>query len=140
MIRDFEIWNNNLGEASQLDELRGQRVGIEAAHYLQHRVLNHPHVKEPLVPALGGLPFGFEPHFKNDLEKFAASGVEPFFVFSGLDIAKQDKKAGKVERKADKTEKKHGKKKEKKFKSDLKRADRFEFLVIEKLPSGRRTA
>ncbi|KAF2646027.1 hypothetical protein P280DRAFT_282 [Massarina eburnea CBS 473.64] len=90
MIRDFELWNNTLGEASRIEELRGLRVGIEAANYLQHRILNHPHAKEPLVTALGGIPLGFRPHIEQDLKKFADFGIEPFFVFSGLDITKQD--------------------------------------------------
>jgi hypothetical protein len=89
MIRDFESWKN-LVEASQLEELRGTRVGIEAADYLRQRILVHTTNKEPLVPALGGLPLGFASHIKDDLNKFAAFDITPFFVFSGLDIAKQD--------------------------------------------------
>jgi hypothetical protein len=90
MIRDFQTWNNTIGEASPLEDLRGLRVGIEAAHYLDHRLLNRPRISEPLVPALGGLPLGFWQHIEEDLSKFAQLQVEPFFVFSGLDIAKQD--------------------------------------------------
>jgi hypothetical protein len=90
MIRDFENWSNSLGETSQLEELRGQRVGIEAASYLNHRILHHPRAKEPLVTALGGVPLGFRPHVEEDLKKFAALDIEPLFVFSGLDIAKHD--------------------------------------------------
>ncbi|KAF2251844.1 hypothetical protein BU26DRAFT_246001 [Trematosphaeria pertusa] len=90
MIRDFETWNNVLGEASQLEELRGLRVGIEAAEYLKNRILNHPRAKEPLVPALGGLHLAFRPHIEEDLNKFASYQIQPFFVFSGLDLAQQD--------------------------------------------------
>jgi len=89
MIRDFESWNN-LVESSQLEELRGTRVGIEAADYLRQRILDHISNKEPLVPALGGLPLGFNSHIGDDLKKFKAFDITPFFVFSGLDIAKQD--------------------------------------------------
>ncbi|KAJ4295023.1 hypothetical protein N0V90_007031 [Kalmusia sp. IMI 367209] len=90
MIRDFDTWNNTIGEVSQLEELRGLRVGIEAANYLEHRFLYHPRAKEPLVPALGGLPLGFRLHIEDDLNKFASLQIQPFFVFSGLDISKQD--------------------------------------------------
>ena len=90
MIRDFENWNTNLGEASQLEELRGMRVAIEAADYLNTRILNHPRAKEPLVPALGGLPLGLKPRIEEDLRKFASYQIQPFFVFSGLDLAKQE--------------------------------------------------
>lgn len=89
MIRDFESWNN-LVEFSQLEELAGIRVGIEASDFLRQRILNNPSGKEPLVPALGGLPFAFNVHISNDLKKFESLGITPFFVFSGLDIAKHD--------------------------------------------------
>lgn len=90
MIRDFEQWNANIGELSELQELSGCRVGIEAADYLANRILNHPRAKEPLVPALGGLPLALQQHIEEDLDAFKAAGIEPRFVFSGLDITKQD--------------------------------------------------
>jgi len=89
MIRDFESWSN-LVEVSQLEELKGLRVGIEASDFLRQRILNHPRNKEPLVPALGGLPLAFNQHISNDLSRFQDLGITPFFVFSGLDIAKHD--------------------------------------------------
>ena len=73
-----------------LEELKGARVGIEAAHYLDHRLLNRPRVSEPLVPALGGLPLGFWQHIEEDLNRFAQLEIELFFVFSGLDITRQE--------------------------------------------------
>ncbi|KAH7067400.1 temperature dependent protein affecting M2 dsRNA replication-domain-containing protein [Paraphoma chrysanthemicola] len=90
MIRDFEQWNASIGELSELQELSGCRVGIEAADYLANRILNHPRAKEPLVPALGGLPLALQHHIEDDLDAFKAAGIEPRFVFSGLDITKQD--------------------------------------------------
>lgn len=90
MIRDFENWNTNIGEASQLDELKGMRVAIEAADYLNTRILKNPAAKEPLVPALGGLPLGLTKHIEDDLERFTSYQITPFFVFSGLDLAKSD--------------------------------------------------
>lgn len=90
MIRDFESWNNTLGEAALYEDLSGMRVGIEAAHYLHHRVLNHPRFREPLVPALGGLPLAFQTSIEEDLNKFNKYGIQPFFVFSGLDITRQE--------------------------------------------------
>jgi hypothetical protein len=90
MIRDFEQWNANIGELSELQELSGCRVGVEAAEYLTNRILNSPRAKEPLVPALGGLPLALQQHIEEDLEAFKREGIEPWFVFSGLDITKQD--------------------------------------------------
>jgi hypothetical protein len=90
MICDFEQWNANIGELSELQELAGCRVGIEAADYLAKRILNHPRAKEPLVPALGGLPLALQQHIEDDLDAFKREGIEARFVFSGLDITKQD--------------------------------------------------
>ncbi|KAH6642344.1 temperature dependent protein affecting M2 dsRNA replication-domain-containing protein [Boeremia exigua] len=90
MIRDFEAWNANIGELSELQELGGCRVAIEAAHYLQHRILSHPRAREPLVPALGGLPLGMKQYIEEDLNTFESLQIEPWFVFSGLDITKPD--------------------------------------------------
>jgi hypothetical protein len=90
MIGDFEQWNANIGELSELQELAGQRVGIEAADYLAKRILNHPRAKEPLVPALGGLPLALQQHIEEDLDTLKREGIQAWFVFSGLDITKQD--------------------------------------------------
>jgi hypothetical protein len=90
MIRDFETWNSNIGERADLHELRGSRVAIEAAHYLKTRILNPPEGPEPLVPALGGLPLGLKRHVDDDLNQFAKYQIEPFFVFSGLDLARPE--------------------------------------------------
>jgi hypothetical protein len=90
MIRDFEQWNASIGELSELQELSGCRVGVEAADYLTNRILNSPRAKEPLVPALGGLPLALKLHIEQDLDAFKKEGIEPWFVFSGLDITKQD--------------------------------------------------
>ncbi|KAF2649271.1 PIN domain-like protein [Lophiostoma macrostomum CBS 122681] len=90
MIRDFETWTSSIGENSDLNELRGTRVAIEAAHYLKTRILNPPEGPEPLVPALGGLPLGLTRHVNDDLARFASFQIEPLFVFSGLDLARPD--------------------------------------------------
>lgn len=90
MIRDFEQWSANIGELSELKELAGCRVGIEAADYISSRILNHPRAKEPLVPALGGLPLALEQHIEADLHEFKKLNIEPRFVFSGLDITAHD--------------------------------------------------
>jgi hypothetical protein len=90
MIRDFDAWNANIEERSELQELSGCKVAIEAAHYLQHRILSRPRAREPLVPALGGLPLGMKQWIKEDLDTFEKHHITPFFVFSGLDITKSD--------------------------------------------------
>lgn len=94
MIRDFVQWTATFGETSDLEQLSSCRVGVEAADYLSQRILNHARAKEPLVPALGGLPLALKQHIEEDLDTFRSFDIEPWFVFSGLDITKQDNPFG----------------------------------------------
>jgi len=90
MIANFEESTTNLVELSPLSDLRGARVAVDAANYLE-RILSSKHGKEQLLPALGGVPFALKALVLSDLAEFASSDIEPFFVFSGLDIpGKQD--------------------------------------------------
>ncbi len=91
MIEDFAQWTAAFSETSDLEQLSGCRVGIEAADFLSQRILNHARAKEPLVPALGGLPIALQHHLRADLDALADANIEPFFVFSGLDITAHDK-------------------------------------------------
>ena len=90
MIRDFVQWTASFGETGDLEELRNCRIGIEAAEYLSQRILKHPRAREPLIPALGGLPLALEQHIQEDLHVFRSLEIEPYFVFRGLDITKQN--------------------------------------------------
>jgi hypothetical protein len=89
MIRDFVQWTATFGETGDLEQLRSCRVGIEAAEYLSQRILNNTRAKEPLVPALGGLPLALTKHIEEDLDTLRSFDIEPYFVFSGLDITKR---------------------------------------------------
>ncbi|KAF1937929.1 hypothetical protein EJ02DRAFT_40221 [Clathrospora elynae] len=89
MIRDFAQWTATLLETGALEELRDCRVGIEAADYLSQRILKNELAKESLVPALGGLPLALQRHIEADLAIFRHFAIEPYFVFSGLDITEQ---------------------------------------------------
>jgi hypothetical protein len=89
MIRDFVQWTASFGETGDVEELRNCRVGIEAAEYLSQRILKHARAREPLIPALGGLPLALEQHVQDDLNTFRSLAIEPYFIFGGLDITKQ---------------------------------------------------
>ena len=45
----------------------------------------------PLLPAHGGQPFTLKKRIDEDLEGFQAAGIEPIFVFNGLDLACKDR-------------------------------------------------
>jgi hypothetical protein len=72
-------------------------VGIEAAEYLtriQEFKLpagqNAGIQPEPLLPALGGLPFSLARVVNHQLDALARHGIKPVFVFSGLNLLKDD--------------------------------------------------
>jgi hypothetical protein len=96
MIRDFEEWTTQLAERVRIDTLNGAVIGIEASDYLDrldrfHVPVVHPLViKEPLTPALGGTPFGLKPIFRATINAWRNAGITPLFVFSGLDVGKND--------------------------------------------------
>jgi len=98
MITQFAEWSANLAESSPLTALRGSVVGIEAAEYLNrvHEIkipkLEDPAgvLPEPLLPALGGVPFGLARVVRVHLACWRKYNIKPIFVFSGLDIAKGD--------------------------------------------------
>lgn len=86
MIRDFQEWTVDLLEHSSLEELQGCTIAIEAADFLKSRILENPRWREPLLPAVGGLPYGMKLRLKDDLQRLQTAGVTPFFVFPGLDV------------------------------------------------------
>lgn len=86
MLRDFEHFDYAVGELGMLQELKGLRVAVDASHYLETRVLSSNY--EPLVCALGGLPFGFRSRVELDLAYFSKYEIEPVFIFSGIDISR----------------------------------------------------
>lgn len=90
MISTNDDWAASLAEHSKLDELAGCSVAIDAADHL-NRLLNDPQWKEPLLPALGGLPFSMKRLVLDDLQRWKTHNIQPLFVFNGLDVGKRDK-------------------------------------------------
>lgn len=67
-------------------------IGFEADDYL-NSILTNVTTREPLLPALGGLPFGLQHHVDTDLDRFETAGIRPYFIFNGLDTACRDRKS-----------------------------------------------
>ena len=86
MIHEFELWSAQRTETSNLSDLSGCVIAIEADFYLE-RVLNVS-AREPLLSALGGTPFSFRPHVEDDLAALHQNDVKPVFVFGGLRVGK----------------------------------------------------
>ncbi|EKG16520.1 DNA repair protein [Macrophomina phaseolina MS6] len=90
MISTHDDWAASLAEHSKLEELAGCSVAIDAADHL-NRLLNDPQWKEPLLPALGGLPFSMKRLVDDDLQRWKNHKIQPLFVFNGLDIGRREK-------------------------------------------------
>ena len=87
----FKNWaaNENVITTTPVEQFRGRRIGIDADDYLQTLLVSGN--REPLLPAHGGKPFTLTKRVDEDLESFRAAGIEPIFVFNGLDLACKDR-------------------------------------------------
>ena len=87
IVRYFEETTSHRVQTLPLAVLKGFVLGIEAEFYIQRLLTLH---KEPLVPALGGVPFALQTHIEDELDKLASEGVTPLFVFSGMSIVNKN--------------------------------------------------
>lgn len=93
MISSFNEWasSSQLIETAEFEQLRGRILGIEAEDYIDS-MLTSPASKEPLLPALGGLPFAIDSVVEGHLSLLDKAGIKPLFVFSGLRFNDPDEK------------------------------------------------
>lgn len=86
---DFASWAKAEGvlhEASLETVTKGNvefKIAIDAEDFLSSILTGGQSTYEPLLPALGGVPFTLESHIDTRLEAFQTSGINPIFVFSG---------------------------------------------------------
>ena len=95
MITQFAEWSAGLAEQAPLSSIANTTVGIEAAEYLTRLSdfklpagQNSGVQPEPLLPALGGLPFSLSRVINHQLDAWQRHGIKPVFVFSGLNLLK----------------------------------------------------
>ncbi|KAK5133335.1 hypothetical protein LTR08_007860 [Meristemomyces frigidus] len=79
-----------LESVATLDHFAPCHIAIDAEDYLNN-LLTTTATREPLLPALGGLPFALQKHVDEDLASFKQAGITPLFVFNGLDVASRDR-------------------------------------------------
>lgn len=93
MISGFHEWalSTQISHVLPLDQLRNHRLGVEAEDYINVLVSNSP-TREPLLIALGGLPFSLEETVKKHLSILEQNGIQPYFIFNGLNLNGQDDK------------------------------------------------
>src|ERR1700761_4608010 len=74
---------------TSLEQFRGKRIGIDAEDYLHSLLVTGN--REPLLQALGGQPFSLKSRINDHLENYEAAGIDPVFVFHGLDLPCKDR-------------------------------------------------
>lgn len=87
----FKEWANSDGVSvsSPIEQLKGTLIAIDAEDYVNSILVSSQ--REPLLPALGGLPFGLHKRIRDDLRRFREAEVDLVFVFSGMDLACRDR-------------------------------------------------
>lgn len=88
-FRDFAA-TERIITSGPLDQLKGKRVVVDAEDFLE-TVLTSQISREPLLPALGGLPFALRKHVDAYIANFNENNISPTFIFNGLDLACKDR-------------------------------------------------
>ena len=94
MISGFEEWAVSAQQitTASFDQLQDRVLAVEAEDFI-NKILSNAPTKEPLLPALGGIPFAIEAVLESRLSTFQKHNIRPLFVFSGLGfIGQEDRK------------------------------------------------
>ena len=88
----FRDWatSESLTTSGSIDQLKDKRLTIDAEDFLE-TILTSQASREPLLPALGGLPFALRKHVDTYISNFKEANITPTFVFNGLDLACKDR-------------------------------------------------
>lgn len=87
----FKDWADaeKLTNASPIEHCKDMRIGIDGGDWAQSLMAVAP--PEPLLNALGGVPFSLTRRVDEELQKFADAGIEPLFIFDGLPLVCRSK-------------------------------------------------
>lgn len=93
----FNIWAKEEGlwqreNISIFAELADPKVAFDAEDYLYSFLSGGQATYEPLLPALGGIPFTLESHVDALLEDLRNAKIKPIFVFPGGGTVSQDRR------------------------------------------------
>lgn len=85
MVSGLREWASATGllETSPFTQLEHRRIAIAAENYI-NGLLTGPQTREPLLPALGGLPFTLDKLLRDQLQVFKECNITPIFIFDGL--------------------------------------------------------
>jgi hypothetical protein len=88
-VQTIEEWGSPRVQTFPFTSLRHAVIGVDASHYLDLR-LNSPTSIEPLLNAIGGIPYTLKATLRGDLEAFQAVDTTLIFVFDGLDYKNKE--------------------------------------------------
>lgn len=88
-VQSIEEWAAPRIQTFPFASLRHAVIGIDASYYLDLR-LNSPTSIEPLLSAIGGVPYTLKATLRGDLEAFQAIDATLIFVFDGLDYKNKE--------------------------------------------------
>lgn len=88
----FRDWatSEGLTTSGNIEQLKDKRLVIDAEDFLE-TILTSQATREPLLPALGGLPFALKKHVDAYIANFKQADITPTFVFNGLDLSCKDR-------------------------------------------------
>lgn len=89
----FREWAKQEGlvQTVPIKEFKGAVIGYDAEDFVN--ILLSTEGREPLLPALGGLPFTLKTHIDRELENIKKyTEKTPLFMFNGVDLALHDRK------------------------------------------------
>ncbi|KAF1827050.1 uncharacterized protein K489DRAFT_5094 [Dissoconium aciculare CBS 342.82] len=84
----FNIWAKDEGywiedSISAFSQVTDAKVAFDAEDYLNSFLTGGHATYEPLVPALGGIPFTLNSHIDTLLSELQNAGIKPLFIFPG---------------------------------------------------------
>lgn len=90
---EFKEWasKKNLIQKSKISDFDTATIGFDAEAYINN-LLSNTNTREPLLPALGGLPFALTQHIDAELARLREANITPWFVFNGIEMAPRDRK------------------------------------------------
>jgi hypothetical protein len=88
-VRALDDWAASRPYTLALSSLKGTVIGIDATYYL-HQHLHHHSTREPLLIALGGLPFALRANIERELSALKELGIGVTFVFDGLQFGVEE--------------------------------------------------
>ena len=88
-VQSIEEWGAPRFQTFPFTALRHAVIGVDASHYLNLR-LNSTTSNEPLLNAIGGIPYTLKAALRDDLESFQAVDATLIFVFEGLDYKNKE--------------------------------------------------